>query len=81
MELKCFMAVYMHMRNISQTNFQKKALKCKPSGQFDKNIATFGLKTSLHVLGEHTGTKTELYHNNVKSHKVICRALLQHRLH
>ena len=31
------------------------------------NIVTFGLKTSLHVLGEHNGTETELYRTNAKS--------------
>ena len=30
------------------------------------NVATFGLKTRLNVLGEHTGTKTKLYQNNIK---------------
>ena len=30
-------------------------------------IVKFGLKTSLHVLGEHNGTKTELYRTNAKS--------------
>ena len=38
-----------------------KALKWKPSAQFDWNIVTFGLKTPLHALGEHIGMKTELY--------------------
>ena len=34
---------------------------------FDKNKVTFGLKTCLHVLGEHNGTRTELYLTNAKS--------------
>ena len=29
-------------------------------------IVTFGLKTPLHVLGEHTGMKAELYQSNIK---------------
>ena len=48
-----------------------KALKCKPSAQFDWNVVTFGLKTSLHVLGEHNGTKTELYRTNANSHGFV----------
>ena len=39
----------------------------KTSTQFDRNVVTFGLKTSLHVLGEHNGMKTELYRTNNKS--------------
>ena len=51
--------------------YQWKALKCKPSAQFDWNAVTFGLKTSLHVLGEHNGTKTELYRTNTKSQGLV----------
>ena len=43
----------------------------KPSAQFDWNAVTFGLKTSLHVLGEHNGTKTELYRTNTKSQGLV----------
>ena len=35
----------------------------------------------LHVLGEHTGMKAELYQTNVKSQGFIYRASFQHRLH
>ena len=35
------------------------------------HVVTFGLKTSLHVLGEHNGTKTELYRTNAKSHGLV----------
>ena len=34
-------------------------------------IVTFELKTSLHVLGEHNGTKTEFYRTNTKSQGLI----------
>ena len=36
-----------------------KALKCKPSAEFDASIEIFGLKTALHehVIGEHTSMK------------------------
>ena len=43
----------------------------KTSAQFDRNVVTFGLKTFLHVLGEHNGTKTELYRTNAKSHDLV----------
>ena len=42
---------------------------------------TFGLKTPLHALGEHTGMKTELYQTNVESQVFIYRASFQHKLH
>ena len=32
-----------------------------------QTLGTFGLKTSLHVLGEYNGTKNELYRTNAKS--------------
>ena len=35
----------------------------------------------LHVLGEQTGMKTDLYKTNVKSQWFIYRASFQHRLH
>ena len=44
--------------------------KCKPS-----------LTEMLHVLGEQTGMKTELYQANIKSQGFIYRASFQHRLH
>ena len=31
----------------------------------------FGLKTSLHVLGEHNGTKTEFYRTDTKSQGLL----------
>ena len=34
-------------------------------------IATFGLKTSLHVLGEHNGMKTEFYRINTKNQGLV----------
>ena len=37
-------------------------------------IVTFRLKTPLHVLGEHNGTKTELYRTNTKSQEGLFRA-------
>ena len=40
-------------------------------------IVTFGLKISLHVLGEHNGMKTELYIEPTSKVK----ALFQHILH
>ena len=42
-----------------------KALKCKPSAQFDSNIWI------ENVLGEHNGTKTELYRTNTKSQGLV----------
>ena len=41
---------------------QGKALKCKPSAEFGRNIGIFGLKTPLYAyaLGEHTSMKIEL---------------------
>ena len=35
------------------------------------HVVTFGLKTSLHVLGEHNSTKTELYRTNTKSQGLV----------
>ena len=42
--------------------FLRKALKCKPSAEFGRNIGIFGLKTTFYayVLGEHTSMKNEL---------------------
>ena len=34
-------------------------------------LVTFGLETSLHVLGEHNGTKTEFYRTNTKSQGLV----------
>ena len=34
-------------------------------------LVTFGLKTYLHVLGEHIYTKTELYPTNTKSQGLV----------
>ena len=34
-------------------------------------IVTFGLKTPLHVLGEHNGTKNVLYRTNAKSQGLV----------
>ena len=34
-------------------------------------IVIFGLKTSLHVLREHNGMKTELYQTNTKSQDLV----------
>ena len=34
-------------------------------------IVIFGLKTSLHVLGEHNGTKTEFYRTNTKNQDLV----------
>ena len=34
-------------------------------------MLTFVMKTSLHVLGEHNGTKTELYRTNTKSQGLV----------
>ena len=42
------------------------------------NVVTLGLKTPLHVLGEHTGMKTELYQSNIKIQGFIYRASVQH---
>ena len=39
------------------------------------------LTVMLHVLGEHTGMKAELYQTNVKGQGFIYRASFQHRLH
>ena len=39
--------------------------------QLDRNVKTFGLKISLHVLGEHNGTKTELNRTNAKSQDLV----------
>ena len=39
-----------------------------------RKIVTFGLKTPLHALSEHTGLKTELYETNVQSHGFIYKA-------
>ena len=49
----------------------KRALKCKPSVQFERNIGTFELKTPLHALGEHTGMRTESHRTNIKIHGFI----------
>ena len=38
------------------------------------NIGAFWLMTPLHVLGEHTGMKTELYQSNIKMQGFIYRA-------
>ena len=43
----------------------------KPLAQFDRNVVTFGLKTYLHVLGEHIDTKTEFYQTNAKSQGLV----------
>ena len=50
---------------------QLKAVKCKPSAQFDRIVVTFELKTPLHVLGEQNGTKIELYRTNAKSQGLV----------
>ena len=34
--------------------------------QFDRNVATFGLNTTLHASDEYTSIKTELYQSNIK---------------
>ena len=34
-------------------------------------IVTFGLKTPLHVLHKHNGTKTELYRTNTKGQSLV----------
>ena len=39
------------------------------------------LTEMLHVLGEQTGMKTELYPTNVKGKGFIYRASFQHKLH
>ena len=39
------------------------------------------LTEMLHVLGEQTDMKTELYQTKVKSQRFIYRASFQHRLH
>ena len=39
--------------------------------QIRSHIVTFGLKTSLHVLREHNGTKTEFYQTNTKSQGLV----------
>ena len=47
-----------------------------------KSSKVRNLTEMLHVLGEHTGMKTELYQTNVKSQVfIIYRASFQHRLH
>ena len=55
--------------------------KCKLLVLFDLSIVTFGLKTPLHALGEHTGIKIELDQTNVKSQGFIYKTLFQHKLH
>ena len=42
----------------ARPNNYEKALKCKPSAEFDANIGIFGFKTPLHayVLGDHEHT-------------------------
>ena len=35
------------------------------------SLVIFGLKRSLHDLGEHNGTKTELYRTNAKRHGLV----------
>ena len=44
-------------------------------------LIKFGLKTPLHVVGEHTGMKTELYQSNIKIQGFISRASFKHKLH
>ena len=70
--LQCMKFIAYHkgqQNNISNNNSNK------PSAQFDRNVVTFGLKTYLHVLGEHNGiytyTKTELYRTNTKSQGLV----------
>ena len=60
---KCFEAY--HTKAYFWILLKMKALKCKSSAQFDWNVVTFGLKTNLHVLGEHNG----IYENWVVSNQ------------
>ena len=59
-----------HVNNIIFTILMK-STKVQTLRKILLNVITFGLKTSLHVLGEHNGTKTELYRTNTKSQGLV----------
>ena len=54
-----------------QTNTKSQGLVPSMIISIVVHVVTFGLKTSLHVLGEHNGTKTELYRTNTKSQGLV----------
>ena len=72
------MASFGHFKDRAERSFSSSAVK--NAKHVSANLLG-NLTEILHVLGEHTGMKTELYQTNVKSCGFIYRASFQHRLH
>ena len=57
--------------NTTNLHIIMKRTKVQTLGAIGLKCSKFGLKTSLHVLGERNRTKTELYRTNTKSQGLV----------